>query len=82
MTFFFPQIDSVVHTGFLFSLIFSVLLLTIVFALSYRASIYEVNTCLNLLCAPQSNLQCDAKGKQYVFLLLQSASLFSPPRRV
>lgn len=52
------------------------------FALSYIASIYEVTTCLNLLCASQSNLQCDAKGKQYVFLLLQSASLFSPPRRV
>lgn len=30
----------------------------------------------------QSNLQCDAKGKQYVFFLLQSAPLFSPPRRV
>lgn len=30
----------------------------------------------------QSNLQCDAKGKQYVFFLLQSAPLFSPSRRV
>jgi len=70
-----------VHTGFLLSLKFPVLpwfYSTTVFALSYIASIYDVNTCLNwfaphLLCATQSNLLHDAKGKQYVFFLLPSA---------